>query len=130
MEILKMKVKKCGYLAAVTVFLLLSCAILLGQSSTGNVHGQVADPSGAAISGASVVLTPATGAPIVMQSNAQGLYEFKNVAAGKYTLTVAATGFTLFENDDVEISERAVKLDVSMAIDGENEAVEGSATGP
>lgn len=123
-----MIVKKYGYL--LVSWLVLSCAISFAQAPTGNLHGQVADPSGAAISGASVVLTPATGSPIVVQSNAQGLYEFKNVVPGRYTLNVAAAGFTLYENDSVEIAERAVKLDVSMAIDVETQKVQVSDTAP
>src|ERR1700740_489970 len=109
-----MNVKKFGYLAAIWLFL--SCAISLAQTPAGNLHGQVADPSGAAISGASVVLTPATGSPIVVQSNAQGLYEFKNVAPGKYTLTVAATGFTLYENDNVVVATQALRVDLVVEI--------------
>ena len=135
MEILKMKVEKYGNLAAIAVFLLLSCATSVGQNPTGNLHGQVADPSGAAISGASVVLTPATGSPItgspiIVQSTSQGLYEFKGVAAGKYTLTVAATGFTLYENDNVVMGEQALRLDVAMAIDVETQKVQVSDTAP
>jgi len=130
MEILKMKVKKCGYLPAALVFLLLSRVLSVGQNPTGNLHGQVSDPSGAAISGASVVLTPAIGSPIVVQSNAQGLYEFKNVPAGKYTLTVAATGFTLYENGNVVIGEQALRLDVALAIEVETQKVQVSDTAP
>ncbi len=125
-----MKVKKCGYLAAALISLLLSCALSAGQNPTGNLHGQVSDPSGAAISGASVVLTPATGSPIVVQSNAQGLYEFKNVPAGKYMLTVAATGFTLYENDNVAIGVQALRLDVSLTIEVETQKVQVSDTAP
>ena len=123
-----MKVKRCAYLIVILVFLL--CAITVGQNPTGNVHGQVQDPSGAAISGASVVLTPAAGSPIVVQSNAQGLYEFKNMAPGKYTLTVAATGFTLYENDNVVVADRAVRLDAPMAIDVEVQKMQVSDTAP
>ena len=70
------------------------CGALWAQTGAGTLHGQVTDPSGAAIPGASVIMTPATGSPIVVQSNGQGIYEFKNLPAGKYTLTVAAPGFT------------------------------------
>ena len=123
-----MKFKKYAYLAVALVFLL--CTIAVGQGATGNLHGQVSDPSGAAIPGASVVLAPETGSPVVVQSNAQGLYEFKNVAPGKYTLTVAATGFTLYENDNVAIADRALRLDVAMAIDVEVQKLQVSDTAP
>jgi Carboxypeptidase regulatory-like domain len=100
------------------------------QSATGVLRGQVADPSGAAISGASVIMTPATGSPIVVQSNAQGAYEFKGLAPGKYTLTVAATGFTLYENDSVAIADQPLRLNVTMAIEVETQKVQVSDTAP
>src|SRR6266576_5780223 len=81
----------------ILVFVLPSFA----QQGAGALHGQVTDPSGAAIPGASVIMTPATGSPIVVQSNGQGMYEFKSLPPGRYTLTAAATGFTLYENDSV-----------------------------
>src|SRR5271170_6729864 len=86
-------------------------------AGSGALRGQVTDPSGAAITGASVIMTPATGSPIVVQSNAQGLYEFKTLPAGKYTLTVAAPEFTLYENDSVVVADQPLRLNVAMAIE-------------
>jgi hypothetical protein len=95
------------------------------------MRGQVADPSGAVISGANVILTPSTsGSPIVVQSNAQGQYEFKNVPAGKYMLTVAATGFTSYENDNIVIGDQPLRLNVTMAIEVERQQVQVSDTAP
>jgi hypothetical protein len=99
-------------------------------TATGALRGQVTDPSGAAIAGASVIMTPATGAPVVVQSNAQGMYEFKTLPPGKYTLTVAAPEFTLYENDNVVIADQALRLNVSMAIEVETEKVQVSDTAP
>ena len=82
------------YVRFVVLLLLLSLTCVnavLAQASpqapSGILRGQVTDPSGAAISGASVIMTPVTGSPIVITSNAQGMYEFKNLPAGKYTLS-------------------------------------------
>ena len=77
-----------------------------------------------------MIMTPPTGAPIVIQSNAQGLYEFKSLAAGKYTLTVAAQGFTLFENDSVVIADQPMRLNVTMAIEVETQKVQVSDSAP
>ena len=96
----------------------------------GALRGQVTDPSGAAISAATVIMTPETGSPIVVQSGGQGNYEFKSLAAGKYTLTVAAEGFTLFENDSVVIAEQALRLNVTMSIAVEEQKVQVSDTAP
>src|ERR1700733_10496210 len=122
-----MKFERC-VLGAVLFFL--SVSVLLAQTATGGLRGQVADPSGAAISGASVIMTPAAGSPIVVQSNAQGIYEFKNLPPGKYVLTVAAAGFTLFENDNVVIADHPVQLNVAVAIEVEQQKVQVSDTAP
>ncbi len=89
------------------IFLLVLLFLPLGssvaQTTTGALRGQVTDPSGAAITGATVVMTPATGSPVTAQTNAQGIYEFKTLSAGKYSLTVVAQGFTVYENDNVAV---------------------------
>jgi len=136
-----MKVKKHGsFVFIVLLFVLSMMAALVASVSpllaqtpavTGALHGQVTDPSGAAIAGASVIMTPTTaGSPIVVQSDAQGLYDFKSLPAGKYTLTVAATGFTLYENDNVVIATQALRLNVAMAIEVETTKVQVSDTAP
>lgn len=112
------------------LLLLLCTNFSFAQNTVGSLRGQVTDPSGAAISGASVIMTPPTGAPIVVQSNAQGMYEFKSLPSGNYILTVAATGFTLFENDKVVISDQALRLNVPMTIEVETQKVQVSDTAP
>jgi len=110
--------------------LILSIGISSAQTSSVTLRGQVTDPSGAAITGATVVATPSTGAPIAVQTNAQGMYEFKTLAAGKYILTVVAQGFTLYENDNVVIADQPLRLNVSMAIEVEQQKVQVSDTAP
>lgn len=113
------------------MFLLsLPLGVSLAQTSTGSLRGQVTDPSGAAISGATVVATPSTGSPIAVQTNAQGIYEFKNLAPGKYSVTAVAQGFTLYENDNVVIADQPLRLNVSMAIQVEEQKVQVSDTAP
>lgn len=111
------------YLGAFILVLLLICGSGFAQSPAGSLHGQVTDPSGAAIAGASVIMTPATGSPIVVQSNGQGMYDFKTLPAGKYTFTVSAPGFTLYENDTVVIADQPLRLNVPMAIEVETQKV-------
>src|SRR2546425_9620621 len=107
--------------------------LALGTSraqTAGSLRGQVTDPSGAAITGATVVMTPAAGSPIAVQSNAQGMYEFKSLAAGKYSLTVVAQGFSLYENDSVVIANQPLRLNVAMAIEVEQQKIQVSDTAP
>lgn len=100
------------------------------QEGAGVLRGQVVDPSGAAIPGASVIMTPATGTPIVIQSNAQGNYEFKNLPAGKYTLTASAGGFNLYENGNVDVTGQPLHLNISLTIEVETQKVQVSDTAP
>src|SRR5579872_4282357 len=123
------KFQKC-LCSTFIMFLLMFAASSFAQQTNGSLRGQVTDPSGAAISGASVIMTPANGSPVVIQSNAQGMYEFKTLPAGKYTLTVAATGFTLYENDNVVIADQPLRLNVAMAIEVETQKVQVSDTAP
>ena len=103
------------------------------QTASGTLRGQVTDPSGAAIANASVVMTPAgvSSSPVTTQTNGQGLYEFKGLAAGQYSLTVVAQGFAVYENDSVAITtDQPLRLNVPMAIEVEQEKVQVSDTAP
>ena len=99
-------------------------------ASAGALRGQVTDPSGAAISAANVIMTPAAGSPIVVTSNSQGAYEFKSLPAGKYSLTVAAQGFALYENDNVVIADQPLHLNVTMTIEVETQKIVVSDSAP
>src|SRR5581483_6286521 len=127
---LKMKPKKYLHI----VFILLAASVLAGpalaQNASGSLRGQVADPSGAAIPDASVIMTPAAGSPIVIQSDSQGNYEFKNLPPGKYILTVAARGFTLYENDNVVVADQPLRLNVKLEIEVETQKVQVSDMAP
>jgi len=103
------------------------------QPASGSLHGQVSDPSGAAIPNASVILTPAVDSPtpIKTQANGQGQYEFKGLPAGQYTLNVIAQGFAVYENDNVVISAGpTLLLNVAMAIEVEQQKIQVSDTAP
>jgi hypothetical protein len=126
---IRMKVEKYSRFLLIT-FLLLSVSALLAQAAPGVLRGQVTDPSGAVIAGASVIMTPAVGSPIVVQSDAQGMYEFKTLTAGTYSLTVAATGFTLYENDNVVIGAQPLRLNITMTIEVQTQKIQVSDTAP
>src|ERR1700722_18872247 len=101
-----------------------------GSTPSGSLTGTVTDPSGAAITGANVALTPATGTPLTTQANPQGNYTFKSVPPGTYTLNVVAPGFSLYENDNVVIADKPLRLNVPMAIEVEQQKIQVSDTAP
>jgi hypothetical protein len=103
------------------------------QPASGILRGQVTDPSGATIAKASVVLTPAAiaSSPVSTQTNEQGIYEFKGLAAGQYSLTVVAEGFSVYENDKVSLTtDQPLRLNVTMAIEVEQQKIQVSDTAP
>jgi hypothetical protein len=116
------------------IFLLILLFLPLGasvaQTTSGALRGQVTDPSGAAITSATVVMTPSSGSPVTAQTNAQGMYEFKTLPVGKYSLTVVAQGFTVYENDNVVVADQPLRLNVSMTIEVETQKLQVSDTAP
>ena len=124
-----MKIERLWLLLIVCSALFLP-GVALAQSGPGILRGQVIDPSGAAIAKANVVLTPATGSPLTTQTDAQGLYEFKGLPAGKYTLNVIAPGFTIYENDSVEIGDQPLRQNVPLTIEVETQKLQVSDTSP
>src|SRR5579864_5161100 len=112
------------------IAILLTAGFALPQTPSSEFRGQVTDPSGAAITNATVVMTPVTGSPVSTQTNAQGMFEFQKLAPGKYTLTVVATGFTLYENDNIEIADQPLRLNVQLTIEVPEQKVQVSDTAP
>src|SRR3954447_13172960 len=68
------------------------------QASTGSVSGTVRDQSGAAIPGASVVLTnTATNSAAKSTTNESGFYRFPGINPGPYSVTADSAGMQKFE---------------------------------
>lgn len=128
-----MNVRKCSVFGFVFLVLQFCALLVYGQTAAGNLHGQVSDPSGAAIPNAKVVLTPsaAGSTPIQTQANGQGQYEFKGLAPGQYTLNVVAQGFAVYENDNVAVpANQALLLNVPMGIEVEQQKIQVEDTAP
>src|ERR1700728_2924611 len=125
-----MKIRKFISVALISAALVLWSSLVFAQAPSGGLHGQVTDQSGAVVTQADVALSPATGTPVSTKTDAQGMYEFKGLAPGEYTLDVVAPGFTLFENTKVEIAAQAQRLNVSLAIEVQTQKVQVSDTAP
>ncbi len=128
-----MKVRQYLYFTLIFSLLQLCATVAPAQTASGTLHGQVSDPSGAAIPNASVVLTPAAAgsAPIKAQANGQGQYEFKGLAPGQYTLNAFAQGFSVYENDNVVIpANQSLVLNVPMTIEVEQQKIQVEDTAP
>jgi len=92
-------VRKVSLCFAVCTFLIAVACTLPAVSwaqtaTTGTVVGTISDPSGAAVSDATVVLrNRATNNQVTQTSNGAGQYTFVNVAPGEYEVTVKKEGF-------------------------------------
>lgn len=109
----------------VGVFLLTGCfgAQLFAQSAT--VSGQVLDPSGAAIKGASVtLLRPSTKVKTTTASDASGTFILPPVAPGHYELSITAEGFEPWKETGIvlEIDEKKA-VDAVLPIGRVNQSV-------
>ena len=95
-----------------------------GQAAVGAVSGQVTDPSGALVPGASIRLAGEDGKAFAAQSGASGTYEVKGVPAGTYTLTATAAGFATLEEPGLVVkAERSLLHNIALTIAVEKQDV-------
>jgi hypothetical protein len=100
------------------------------QLATGNVYGMVADESGAALPGAAVTLK-GSGATMSTTSGADGRYRFLNLPPGSYTVSVALTGFSTVNRENVIVNTGAsVDIPVSLKVAQVEETITVTAESP
>jgi len=99
--------------------------VAAAQTPTGTLRGRVTDPSGAVIPQATVMANASDGRSITVVTNNQGVYEFKGLPAGSYTVTAIAKGFATDQEDGVNIAVgQAQQLDIALQIQVEQQQVE------
>jgi hypothetical protein len=105
-------------------------AVYPQMAGTGQVVGTVADPSGAAIAGATVTLTDVqTNAVRTATTNDAGRYNFPNVRPGTYNVLITKSGFRQgrLSSQEVVIGETRT-FDIKLEIGVATETVEVVAT--
>ena len=106
-------------------FFLLACsAALVAQTQPGRLRGQIVDATGAVIPGASITLKNSSGLAITATSDGAGGYDVKNLAAGKYTVTVTAKGFAPTTKEVVIAAGQLNETDIPLAILVKEEDIE------
>jgi hypothetical protein len=87
------------------------------QNQSGEIRGQITDERGAAIVGAKLTLTSAGGSEKTANSNQEGIYTFRGLAPGVYTLRASAEGFGVYENAEVRLTPgQKYLLDVQLKV--------------
>ena len=82
-----------------------------GQTPNGSVHGTVADPTGAMIPSATIVLSNESGAVKTVLAGRDGTFVIDDVIPGRYSLIVTASGFALATIPDVAVFSGQLTVD-------------------
>lgn len=122
-----MNVRKCAIGAVIFLFVVfVSHNRAAAQTvTTGTVLGTVADPSGAAVADADVVLkNTATNAQVTQKTNSSGQYTFPNVVPGSYQISVQKQGFRTTEVSGLTVDvSKSYTVDVKLELGQISESV-------
>jgi hypothetical protein len=106
--------------------LLAATSLTFAQGVRGNINGEVTDPNGAVVSGATVKLINVANQQEVrtVQTNAEGLFQFLEIEPSTYDIVIAAPGFadSRIKNATIE-PNRTVRLDATLQLTGATEEV-------
>ena len=116
----------------VSSLLLFFLSVASGQSTGGRVIGQVADPTGAVISGVTVtIVNQATGVSRDTKTDQSGGYAFVEVAPGNYRVEYALQGFKKNIRSNVTLDvNQVLTLNATMQPGGAQETVEVTSEAP
>lgn len=90
---------------SIICFAIFVCALFVVSSNAQEnylIKGQVTDQQGAIIIDAQIILVSAIGQQTVT-TNQDGIYQFTELAPGKYVIKVKAKGFEQYQSEEIEI---------------------------
>jgi len=97
---------------------------LTAQTPTVSLKGQVLDPSGAVIPGATVILRGASGKPVSVKADALGQYAFEGLKPGSYTLLAGAKGFAAYRVESLDLSaSKTLDIHLEVALEAQEVTV-------
>jgi hypothetical protein len=94
-------------------------------ATTGTVHGHIADPTGARIPGATIVVTnTARKTATTAIADANGHYQVSGLASGSYIVRASFAGFADFVSQPIQLAAgQQLRVDISMALQAEQQSV-------
>ena len=121
---------RAGTFAAALVFLLSSLRPANAQVLYGSLVGNVRDPSGAAVPGATVTATQQeTDQTRSATTDQAGEYSLTTLAAGTYVVKISAQGFKTSSQTGVHVAiNSTTRVDATLELGAVNQSVEVSAT--
>jgi hypothetical protein len=103
------------YLALIFLFLVLPLAT--SSAAGGTITGTVTDPKGAVVAGASVIALDSSNRPHAATTDQKGRYKIEGLAAGSYTLTVSAKGFSEARVEQLKVEDgKTLTADVHLEV--------------
>lgn len=121
-----------SWFIALAGLLCLSCSIAFAQTITATILGAIHDPSGAAIPGATVVVTnTATDIARTVTADKAGYYEVPLLKPGGYRVQVSYHGFKTQERTGivVQVDERA-RVDFTLEVGATTQTVQVQGNAP
>ena len=106
------------HIVEICLIAVLYASTAVAQTVTGSITGQVTDPSGALVSGATVIAeNVATSVQTSATTNAAGLYTIRFLPIGTYKITVQAKGFNSANVPPFTLEiDQTAKIDVGLTI--------------
>jgi hypothetical protein len=119
-------------LLAIVFFLAASLPSSAQTSGNGNIVGTVTDPSGAAVAGATVVVTNTdTGVSRTLTSNRDGLYTANFLVPGHYEVVASASSFGKVDHKNLTLTVgQILTVDAALPTASVSSAVEVTAETP
>src|SRR5258708_6636406 len=100
-----------------TLFLLVISTFVHSQVATSSLRGTVSDPSGAVVAGVNVVLERKdVGFHTHRETDANGTYQFQQIAPGTYTLVFISAGFAEQQVNVQLLVDQPVTLNLALQI--------------
>jgi hypothetical protein len=116
---------KAARLLACAALAMLCMAFVTKAQDTGYISGTVTDKSGAAVVGASVVISSTNGsATHETTTNTDGAYVVPGLPGGSYNIVVTAKGFQKYTAQNVVLDVAAkIRVDIQLTVGAVNEEV-------
>ena len=95
---------------------ILTATLVVAQQARGSLRGLITDELGAAIVGANVTLTDASGTQKKTVTNGEGVYTFAGLTPGKYSLIAVAPGFAPSDIKEVDITGARQTMDLTLKV--------------